>query len=456
VLHELGAGASLSATDGTGTTPALLAVRSGHEGCLRVLHELGAGASLSAADQDGVTPTHWATLEEGHNGCLRVLHELSAGAEEPTLCDPSQLDLKVKQTWLAWRLENVVRDTDATQLSLVSNRANILEGLCAQLGIDEYSGNLVAGAGAALPFAVNVQFEGEVGTGDGLRREWFRQTVAEMLHPSKGLFCSKDGGRTLQPNPHSEIAGGADHLSYFALLGRITGLALYHRVPLDAQWSSAFIKAVLGFDICLEDLESVDPELYDKRIVYLRDSVYASRDGMALEDLGLTFVDDSNDAAYTQGRGLGSVELKPGGAGVDVTEETKAEYLKLFVEHRLLACIKPQVDAVRTGLDVFVDEALRVKLRKWCTVADIQLLVCGVVTLDLDDWRGATQYVDCDATSPTVQWFWSVVTQMDPAQRASLLFFCTGSSRVPAGGFASLSKFQLYLVSQVQTVFPHT
>ena len=36
---------------------------------------------------------------------------------------------------------------------------------------------------------------------------------------------SKDGNRTVQPNPHSAIAAGADHLAYFALLGRIAGVA---------------------------------------------------------------------------------------------------------------------------------------------------------------------------------------------------------------------------------------
>ena len=49
------------------------------------------------------------------------------------------------------------------------------------------------------------------------------------MSPDRGLFRSKDGGRTLEPNPNSDVAAGADHLSYFALLGRITGLALYHR-----------------------------------------------------------------------------------------------------------------------------------------------------------------------------------------------------------------------------------
>jgi hypothetical protein len=52
----------------------------------------------------------------------------------------------------------------------------------------------------------------------------------ELLSPDRGLFRRKDGGRTLEPNPHSAVAAGPDHLSYFALLGRIAGLALYHQV----------------------------------------------------------------------------------------------------------------------------------------------------------------------------------------------------------------------------------
>jgi len=97
----------------------------------------------------------------------------------------------------------------------------------------------------------------------------------------------------------------------------------------DAHWSAAFIKAVFGYTIELADLESVDPELYTKRIQYLETSLYSSRDGMQLADLGLTFVDDSNDEAYTAGGGVASVELKPGGAEVEVTEENKAEYLQV-------------------------------------------------------------------------------------------------------------------------------
>ena len=54
----------------------------GHDACLRVLHELGAGASLSTATEDGCTPAHKAA-KGGHEACLRVLHELGAGARCP-------------------------------------------------------------------------------------------------------------------------------------------------------------------------------------------------------------------------------------------------------------------------------------------------------------------------------------------------------------------------------------
>jgi hypothetical protein len=83
--------------------------------------------------------------------------------------------------------------------------------------------------------------------------------------------------------------------------------------------STAFIKAVFGYHVELADLESVDPELWTQRIQYLADGVYSSRDGMDLADLGLTFVDESNDELYTAGRGVACVELKAGGTEIEVT-----------------------------------------------------------------------------------------------------------------------------------------
>ena len=77
----------------------------------------------------------------------------------------------------------------------------------------------------------------------------------------------------------------------------------------------------------------MDEELYKKKVVYLRDRLYdpeadfrsreAGPNSVKLEDLGLdlTFVDDSNDEAYSAAVGQPTVvELKPGGS------EIKASY----------------------------------------------------------------------------------------------------------------------------------
>jgi hypothetical protein len=80
----------------------------------------------------------------GQEGSLRALHEFGL------------LDLKTKQAWLVGKLEAVVGDADAAQLMLESNRANLLGGLCAQLGVDEHTGRLIAGDGA-LARGINVR-----------------------------------------------------------------------------------------------------------------------------------------------------------------------------------------------------------------------------------------------------------------------------------------------------------
>mgnify|MGYP006104031409 CR=1 FL=1 len=60
---------------------------------------------------------------------------------------------------------------------------------------------------------------------------------------------------------------------------------------------------------------------------------------------------------------------------------------------------RPQVGAVREGLGVFVNDELRASLRRCCTVADIQLLMCGVAEIDVEDWRTSTEYVGPGASS---------------------------------------------------------
>ena len=137
-----------------------------------------------------------------------------------------------------------------------------------------------------------------------------------------------------------------------------------------------------------------------------------------------------------------AAELKPGGADEAVTQANLKEYLQLYARHKLLGAIEPQVTAFRSGLGVFFDEDLLSTLRTCCTVAEVQLLICGQAAIDVDDWEQFTVYDPPGyRQSSTVVSLWKVVRAMSVEERAQLLHFATASTRPPATGFASLMGY---------------
>ena len=105
----------------------------------------------------------------------------------------------------------------------------------------------------------------------------------------------------------------------------------------------------MGTPLALGDVEAVDPELHANQIVYIRDRVYATRDGMTIADLELTFEVDAEIAEYTtKGRKRPApIELKSGSARISVTEANRLEYLRLFVEQPLVGGITKTIQSRR-------------------------------------------------------------------------------------------------------------
>lgn len=69
---------------------------------------------------------------------------------------------------------------------------------------------------------------------------------------------------------------------------------------------------------------------------------------------------------------------------------------------------------------------------------ELELLISGLPEIDLDDWKNNTTYQNYTAVSPQVQWFWRAVRSFDKEERAKLLQFITGTSKVPLNGFKEL------------------
>lgn len=109
---------------------------------------------------------------------------------------------------------------------------------------------------------LSIEFANEPGLDyGGVSREFFFLLSHEIFNPVYGLFqYSSHTNYTLQINPHSGI--NPEHLHYFYFIGRIIGTAIYQRKYLDAYFVTAFYKMLLDVPVTLEDMESIDADVY--------------------------------------------------------------------------------------------------------------------------------------------------------------------------------------------------
>ena len=69
---------------------------------------------------------------------------------------------------------------------------------------------------------------------------------------------------------------------------------------------------------------------------------------------------------------------------------------------------------------------------------ELELLISGLPDIDVDDWKSNTEYHGYTNSSKQIQWFWRAVRSFDKEERAKLLQFVTGTSKVPLNGFKDL------------------
>ena len=114
----------------------------------------------------------------------------------------------------------------------------------------------------ALKRKLTITFANEPGLDyGGVSREFFFLLSHELFNPLYGLFqYSSHENYTLQINPHSSV--NPDHLDYFRFSGRVIGMAVFHKKFFDAYFVSSFYKQILDQRVTLEDIESIDAEVY--------------------------------------------------------------------------------------------------------------------------------------------------------------------------------------------------
>ncbi|ETV72062.1 hypothetical protein, variant [Aphanomyces astaci] len=256
----------------------------------------------------------------------------------------------------------------------------------------------------------------------GVTREWYTLLTTEIFNDEQGLFmvANKDD-QSFFINPNSERDHGEYHLADFQAIGRLLGRAIIDGQVLPFHFCVPLFKMLLGYPVSIEDVRYLDPTVYSS-LTYIRDCD-------DVDDLALTF-------SVSVDTDVPEVELVVGGRDVGVTNANKAEYVERMVQYLMFERVAPQLQRLVQGLyDVLPQELLMPFDYK-----ELELILCGFSEIDVGDWKRST--VVSKSLEDVVGWFWDVVEfDMTPSDRAKLLQFTTGSSRVPLQGFKGLTSY---------------
>ncbi|KAM8907251.1 E3 ubiquitin-protein ligase NEDD4 isoform 6-T7 [Lycaon pictus] len=388
---------------------------------LKIPAHLRGKMSLDSSNDLGPLPPGWEERTHTDGRIFYINHNIKRTQwEDPRLQNvaitgpavPYSRDYKRKYEFFRRKLKK--QNDIPNKFEMKLRRATVLE--------DSYRRIMGVKRADFLKARLWIEFDGEKGLDyGGVAREWFFLISKEMFNPYYGLFeYSATDNYTLQINPNSGLCN-EDHLSYFKFIGRVAGMAVYHGKLLDGFFIRPFYKMMLHKPITLHDMESVDGEYYNSlRWILENDPT----------ELDLRFVIDEELFGQTHQH-----ELKIGGSEIVVTNKNKKEYIYLVIQWRFVNRIQKQMAAFKEGFFELIPQ----DLIKIFDENELELLMCGLGDVDVNDWREHTKYKNgYSVNHQVIQWFWKAVLMMDSEKRIRLLQFVTGTSRVPMNGFAEL------------------
>ncbi|KAI9341020.1 hypothetical protein DFJ73DRAFT_946589, partial [Zopfochytrium polystomum] len=301
------------------------------------------------------------------------------------------------------------------------------------------------------------RFMDEKGSGPGVTREFWERMGQEIVNPARGLFrfpTDAAGDPNLKepmffaedliPCSYKEngVHKEEDGVRVAAFAGRMVALAILanEMMPSLGVLSPVVFKILLGLkddrSITYEDFEFIDSSLFKNWDWLMKSPVP--------DDLGLTFSVDGIQNGMLVSRRLNKL-ISP---DEPVTDVTKASYVRLCAEDRIRLVHGKLLDfrngfreAIGNEVDIFKP-------------SELELLLCGYPTLDVDEWKRATVFTAfSELPEGFKDWFWEIVeNDMFESDRVLLLQFATGRSRMGLTGAGW--GFQINVMDLGQATLP--
>ncbi|OQS06080.1 HECT E3 ubiquitin ligase, partial [Thraustotheca clavata] len=388
-----------------------------------IIHDMATQNSTSSGDSltnDAFKTIAWIPIEKG-DAQVTILGTRLASSTWSALLPISRLPFSLKYAWFLNQL---------TDLMVPYGELHVQTKVLREKVFEEGLENLMIIKPEGLCAIIRYEFLNESGLDAGaIQREWYTLVAQALMDENSGLFIisnREDNSYFINPNSAHDIKLNVrlSHCEIFRAAGRFMGRALLDGQVLPLHLSPVLFKALLGIPMTLDDVESLDATIY-KSLQYLVQN-------NNVEDLCLTF-----SITQPYGDGIIEVDLIPGGSDVAVIDANKHEYIELMVRFLLFGRVENQLLAMMQGLyDVIPVELLTAFDHK-----ELELILCGLDEIDVNDWEDNTVTSSNLDNNEVLQWFWEVLADLSDEDKAKLLQFATGSSRVPVQGFKGLTSY---------------
>lgn len=275
---------------------------------------------------------------------------------------------------------------------------------------------------------IRVTFVNEFGVeeagidGGGIFKDFMENITRAAFDVQYGLF-KETADHLLYPNPGSGMIH-EQHLHFFHFLGSLLAKAMFEGILVDIPFATFFLSKLKQKYNYLNDLPSLDPELY-RHLIFLKH--YKGN----VSELELYFVIVNNEYGEQT-----EEELLPGGKDIRVTNENVITFIHLVSNHRLNFQIRQQSSYFLRGFQQLMQ-------KDWIDMFnehELQLLISGSLeSLDVDDLRSHTNYSGgYHAEHYVIEIFWEVLKSFSLENQKKFLKFVTGCSRGPLLGFRYL------------------
>ncbi|XP_058461003.1 probable E3 ubiquitin-protein ligase HERC4 isoform X2 [Malaya genurostris] len=272
---------------------------------------------------------------------------------------------------------------------------------------------------------LKVRFHGEEAEdAGGVRKEFFMLLLKDVIDPKYGMFKTYEDSRAIWFT--EDFFDSEDNM--FALIGILCGLAIYNFTIINLPFPLALYKKLLGEEVDLSDLKELMPTVANSMQSILD---YSEPD---LEEVfNLTFSTSRDYFGEMQ-----TIELKPGGESIQVTQENKDEFVRLYVDYKLNKSVAKSFQQFYAGF-------MKVCGGRVLKLFEAQELMAVVIGNEEYDWLALEEQAEYKngykSSDQTIRWFWEVFHELPLEEKKNFLLFLTGCDRIPIQGMKAIKIY---------------